>query len=230
MDGRVTPSPTDNVWEALYTTRAMRRMSPNPIPEEVQARIFDAAIRAPRGGNKQRWRLLFVDDPAIRVHLGELYRDATNQMWAGPYASEIAEAEAEPDADSSRAFRRLQSSVQYLADHFHEVPLIVFAIARNDPAGASVMPAVWSAMLAARALGVGTALSSVLEDYKADETFELLGVPQGRGWQIASTIAFGYPLGRWGVAPRQPVQEALFHNTWGTEPSFRVDEPLWPSE
>lgn len=224
----MTPSPTDDVWESLYTTRAMRRMAPDPIPDDVRARIFDAAIRAPRGGNKQRWRFVLVDDPATMATLGRLYREATAQMWAGPYASEIAAVDADPQSPRAIEFRRLQSSVQYLADHFHEVPLLVFAFARNDPAGASVMPAVWSAMLAARALGVGTALSSVLEDYQSVETFELLGVPQDRGWRIAATIAFGYPLGRWGVAPRQPAHEVLFQNRWGIEASIRVDEPLWP--
>ena len=223
----MTDGSTDDVWEALYTTRAMRRMSAEPIPELVQQRIFDAAIRAPRGGNKQRWRLLFVDDPAVLATLGDLYRDATAQMWAGPYASEIAAAEANPDSAEAVAFRRLQSSVQYLADHFHEVPLLVFAFARNDPHGASVMPAVWSAMLAARAQGVGTALSSVLEDYSSERVFEVLGVPRDRGWRIAATIAFGYPLGKWGVAPRQAAHEALFQNAWGQEPGFRIDEPLW---
>ena len=56
-----------DVREALYTTRAMRRVTPDPIPDDVQARILDAAIRAPTGGNAQNWRFLLVDDPEVRA-------------------------------------------------------------------------------------------------------------------------------------------------------------------
>ena len=59
--------------EALYTTRAMRRVKPDPIPLDVQARILDAAVRAPSGGNMQGWKFLLVDDPAIKAQLGPLY-------------------------------------------------------------------------------------------------------------------------------------------------------------
>lgn len=63
-----------DIYEALYTTRTMRRMRPDPIPLGTQARILDAAIRAPNGGNTQRWHFLAVDDPALKRSLGELYR------------------------------------------------------------------------------------------------------------------------------------------------------------
>ena len=62
-----------DIAEALYTTRAMRRVKPDPIPLEVQARILDAAIRAPSGGNTQNWRFLLVDDPAV-IGLIETWR------------------------------------------------------------------------------------------------------------------------------------------------------------
>jgi len=65
-----------DVYEALYTTRAMRRVRPDPIPHAVQARILDAAIRAPSGGNSQNWRFVLVDDPAVKRQLGPLYRDS----------------------------------------------------------------------------------------------------------------------------------------------------------
>ena len=63
-----------DVYEALYTTRAMRRVKPDPIPHDVQARILDAAVRAPTGGNAQEWRFLLVDDPGVKARLGPLYR------------------------------------------------------------------------------------------------------------------------------------------------------------
>src|SRR6478736_2543394 len=65
---------TMDIYEALYTTRAMRRIKPDPIPTDVQQRILDAAVRAPTGGNTQNWRFLVVDDPGVRASLGPVYR------------------------------------------------------------------------------------------------------------------------------------------------------------
>ena len=71
--GRGRLRPVD-VYEALYTTRAMRRVRPDPIPMDVQARILDAAVRAPSGGNAQTWRFLLVDDPEVKAQIGPIYR------------------------------------------------------------------------------------------------------------------------------------------------------------
>src|SRR5262245_33268563 len=80
-----------NVYEALYTTRMMRRMRPDSIPLGTQARILDAAIRAPNGGNTQRWHYLAVDDPELKRKFGELYRRAGDleiqEFKAGSMAS-----------------------------------------------------------------------------------------------------------------------------------------------
>src|SRR5689334_9989823 len=67
-----------DIYEAIYTTRSMRRLKPDPIPYEVQARILDAAIRAPHVG--EMWRFLLVDDPAIKAQLAALYRQAFERM------------------------------------------------------------------------------------------------------------------------------------------------------
>ena len=71
----VCSTPGMDIREALYTTRAMRRVKPDPVPEDVQMRILDAAIRAPSGGNGQQWRFMLVDDEGQRQKIGELYRD-----------------------------------------------------------------------------------------------------------------------------------------------------------
>ena len=84
------------VYEALYTTRAMRRVRPDPIPYPVQARILDAAIRAPSGGNTQGWRFILVDDPAVKAELGPLYRDSISQLWATAYRDRVERAHRAP--------------------------------------------------------------------------------------------------------------------------------------
>jgi nitroreductase len=216
-----------DVHEALYTTRAMRRMKPDPVPMDVQARILDAAIRAPSGGNVQNWRFLLVDDPDIRAKLAPLYKDAIEQLWKTFYAERIAAAEAVPDDPESIQMKKVVKSAQHLADHFAEVPLLLFAFAQGDPSGGSIFPAVWSAQLAARAEGVGSALTSVLGAFYRDEAFDILGVPTDKGWIMSCCVAFGYPTGKWGVAARRPAHDVTHRNQWGSPAGFETPEPLW---
>jgi nitroreductase len=218
-----------DVYEALYTTRAMRRVRPDPIPPDVQARIIDAAIRAPSGGNSQNWRFILVDDPGVKARIGPLYRECMAALWATGYKDRIARATAAPDDPDSVALLKVVASAQHLADHFEAVPLFLMAFARSDPGGGSIFPAVWSAQLAARAEGIGTALTTVLGHFKSDETLDILGVPSGHGWQMACCVSFGYPTGRWGVAARRPAHDVAYRNAWGTDLGLRIPDPLWPA-
>ena len=108
------------------------------------------------------------------------------------------------------------------------MPLYLFAFIQYDPTGGSIYPAVWSAQLAARAEGVGSSLTSVLGFFHPTEVEEILGVPTDEGWLQSCMVSFGYPTGRWGVAPRRPVHEVSYRNTWGGDVGFQIPEPLWP--
>jgi len=216
-----------DVWEALYTTRAMRRVRTDPIPMAVQERILDAAVRAPSGGNTQDWRFLLVDEPAVKARLAPLYADSIRQLWETAYRARLEAARANPSDPASVSFLKVQASAQWLADHFADVPLYLFAFS-HDSSGGSIFPAVWSAQLAARAQGVGSALTSVLGHFHPAETLEILGVPEGKGWQMACCVSFGYPTGRWGAAPRRPAREVTYRNTWGADPGLTATGPLWP--
>ena len=216
-----------DVYEALYTTRAMRRVKPDPIPLEVQRKILDAAIRAPSGGNQQNWAFLLVDDPDVKAQLGPIYRECMAILWQTYYKDLIAQAHAAPDEPESTQTLTMQRSAQHLADHFEGYPLLLFGFSKGDASGGSIYPAIWSAQLAARAEGVGSALTSVLFMRAADVT-RILGVPEGEGWHMHCCITFGYPTGRWGVAARRPVHEVTFRNRWGAPAGFEVAEPLWP--
>jgi nitroreductase len=217
------------IHEALYTTRAMRRVKPDPIPEEVQARILDAAIRAPSGGNSQNWRFLLVDDPDVKARIGPLYRDAISQLWVTVYKDQIEAANADPDSTASKSMLAVQRSAQWLADNFETVPLFMFGLVQYDPTGGSIYPAVWNAQLAARADGVGSSLTSVLGFFHPNEVAEILSIPTDEGWLQSCMVSFGYPTGRWGVAPRRPVHEVSYRNRWGSDVGFQIDEPLWPA-
>lgn len=208
-----------DIHEALYTTRAMRRLKPDPIPRDVQMRILDAAIRAPNIG--EGWRFILVDEPEIKERLAPIYDRAWGQMFEA-FGADRTAVLTMPGPYGAAA-----RSGEHLANHFAEAPLLLFGFGMNRD-GSGVYPAIWSAMLAARAEGVGATLTGVLGTFASDEVFEILGVPKDEGWHLQGVVPMGYPMGRWGVAPRKPVHEVAARNSWDGELGFTIPEPLWP--
>lgn len=209
-----------DIYEALYTTRSMRRLKPDPIPLEVQARILDAAVRAPHIG--EQWRFLLIDDPRVKEQLGQLYRQGFERMVGAALGDAMADL-LQADTDMGRMVR----SGVHLAHHFGEAPLVLIGFGHTVD-GSGIYPALWSAMLAARAEGVGSTLTGMLQSFFADEVCELLGVPKDAGWRMHGAIPMGYPRGRWGVAARgKPVHEVAARNSWDGDLGFTVPEPLW---
>ncbi|MFP6641581.1 MAG: nitroreductase family protein, partial [Myxococcota bacterium] len=217
------------VHEALYTTRAMRRVKPDPVPRELQARILDAAIRAPSGGNSQGWRFMLVDDKEVIGRLAPVYQECLSTLFSTIYKAPLDEANAAPEDGDHPQFLKMYRSAKHMGDHFAGYPLLLLAFSKGDPGGGSIFPAVWNAMLAARAEGVGSAITSVLL-FQKDRMFEILGVPADQGWNFACLVPMGYPTGRWGIAPRRPVHEVSYRNQWGEPIGFEVNAPLWPRE
>ena len=212
-----------DLTHALYTTRAMRRVLPDLIPTEVAQAMLDAAVRAPSGGNTQNWRFVVVTDPEVRAGVGALYQGAFAVLMDKVYGDALKKARQKGDEKTLRVI----GSAQWLADNAAQVPLWLFFYARGDQSGASIYPAVWSAMLAARGYGVGTCLTTILGEFKAAETDKLLGVPADRGWKQAAAVSCGYPKGRWGLAQRRPVHEVTYADRWDSPVPWRLDEPLW---
>jgi len=207
------------VYEALYTTRAMRHLKPDPIPYDVQARILDAAIRAPNIG--QQWRFILVDDPKIKSQIAPLYLQGMKRLMEEFGAS--LDDMLKMDNDMGRATR----SGYHLAQHFAEVPLLLIGFGRTRD-GSGIYPGLWSAMLAARAEGVGSTLTGFLQSYYTNEVMEILGAPTDAGWYMHGCVTMGYPTGKWGVGARNPVQEVAARNSWDGNLGFTVEEPLWP--
>lgn len=202
------------LYEALYTTRSMRRVRPDRIPESVVQQMIDAAIRAPTGGLKQLWRFIVIEDAAVKAELHELYREAFAELSREHYAKN-------PE-DLART-----SSAHWLVDHLREVPLLIAVVTQDDSGGASTYPAIWSLMLAARGLGAGTTMTTILGQFRHDETCRVLGVPYGEGWRLSALVTCGLPLGQWGVAERRPAHEVTFQDMWDRPPSWRLPNPLW---
>ena len=216
-----------DVFEALYTTRAMRRVKEDSIPDDVIKSIMDSAIRAPSGSNRQDWKFLVVTDKKTREELADIYRETWDYYVKSFYNdSEDLGASSLKNKDEIETVKRISNSASWLAENYHKVPLLVLAFSRNDPTGSSIYPAIWNLMLAARGHGVGTCLTTVM-NFKTEDVYKVLNVPSDKGWTLNATITAGYPLGKWGVAARKPVEEVTYINKWGESPDWNLAEPLW---
>jgi len=200
-------------FDVVTTQRAMRRLKPDAIPDDVVRRIMDAAICAPSGGNRQNWSFVVVRDPAKRARLGELYREAWGELMKVPY---YASASKEP---ASSPAGKMLASARHLGEHLGEAPVIVLACVALDPGvkaslttGASIYPAVQNIMLAARALGIGSCITTI-HRFRDAQVKELLGIPPEI--ETAALIPLGYPLGKFGRPPRLPLSEVAFADRWG---------------
>ena len=201
-----------DMFEVIHTLRAMRRLKPDPLPDDVLRRILEAAIRAPSGGNRQPWFFLVVRDHESRKHLAEFWHVGYQELLKVPAYARAASGEG------TVAQQKMMRSVQYLAEHLHEVPvhLIVCMDTEGQPPsfghGSSIFPAIQNLMLAARALGVGTVLTTI-HRYREAELKALLDIPAHI--VTAALIPMGYPRGQFGAGPRKPLDDALFFERWG---------------
>ena len=216
-----------DVYEAIYTTRAMRRLSPDPIPEDVLPRLFDAAVRGPSGGNEQRFRFMIVSDAGTKQEIQRIYRECLDELHVTRYSGvqERIRTGDPGDPEVAQAIR-IDSSAQWFADNLHQSPLLIFVFGKEG-GESTTFPCLWNLCLAARAEGLGTAITTLLKIQK-DRVEKLLGVPADGEWHMHGMVPLGYPLGRWGVARRRPPQEAVYAETWGQPVAWTVDEPLWP--
>ena len=205
----------------------MRRVKEDSIPDNVIKSIMDSAIRAPSGSNRQDWKFLVVTDKKTREELADIYRETWDYYVKSFYNdSEDLGASSLKNKDEIETVKRISNSASWLAENYHKVPLLVLAFSRNDPTGSSIYPAIWNLMLAARGHGVGTCLTTVM-NFKTEDVYKVLNVPSDKGWTLNATITAGYPLGKWGVAARKPVEEVTYLNKWGESPDWNLTEPLW---
>ncbi len=194
-----------DVFEAITTTRAMRRLDPaRPVSDADLRTIVEAATKGPSGSNLQPVRWLVVRDADLRRQLGEVYRRV----------SHVLSPPAPPGTAESEPLSPLDRSVAHLVEHMGEAPVIVVPCAAGEPGRIeqAVYPAVQNLMLAARALGLGTTLTT-RHRMRDAEVKAILGVPDEA--QTFALIPVGYPLGRWGEATRRPLAEVMFWDRWG---------------
>ncbi len=210
------------LYEAMSTLRAVRRLRSDPIPEDVLQRVLTAATWAPTGGNRQPWRIVAVRSPAKKQALEDLYRP----YWTDYIVNYRKHMESMPPDERSKSGRAIEAG-NHLANHMHEVPVIAvfcfnpdsMTITDKDLArpsvvgGGSVYPAVQNLLLACRNEGLGCVLTTLLcvEEPKIRKLLEL---PDG--WYTCAHVPIGYPvLGGHGPLTRKPLEKMVFTDTFG---------------
>jgi nitroreductase len=208
--------------DSIMTTRAIRRFTTDPVSDDDLVTCLRAAQQAPSGGNVQPQQYVVVTDAGKRDAVARWYRSAFDR-----YETSLPDPTSFRSPEDEASWRRTRDASRHLADHLAEAPAIVLFLqpiipwTPRDEQGemdigrldASVYPAVQNFCVAARSLGLGTALTTVIRIHTAEVLAEL-GVPEGR-YEIAALVPVGVPAGSFGVARRKPADAVTHWNEWG---------------
>jgi nitroreductase len=225
-----TALPAIELFDAIYTARSLRRFRPDPVPEALIARVLDAAIRAPSAGNAQNWHFVVVRDAEQRRKIGALYRKGSD------IAAAVYQARGRPPHLTDAQWRRMMVGSEHLWNHMGDAPVLLVPCLRQrdmpardalDPdwrqyydsectyldriRGASIYPAVQNVILACRALGLGTVLTTnhlrVEPEFKA-----VLGIPADV--DTFALMPIGWPEAGFGPLSRRPLAEVRHDDRW----------------
>jgi nitroreductase len=204
----------------LTTTRSVRKRLDltRPVPADIIDECIQLAIQAPSASNTQRWHFVVVTDPAKRAAVAAHYSRSFALYAAVP------PDQPKPNVTDPRVAQalRVRDSAQYLADHMHEVPVLIIPCieGRVENAGqmaqagtyGSILPATWSLMLALRARGLGSAWTTLHLRYER-EVAEIIGIPQNV--TQAALLPVAYTLGdEFKPAARLPIADRIHRNQW----------------
>lgn len=203
------------LFEAMYNCRAMRKLDTKEVPEALLVKLIDAANQAPSGSNLQNGRWIVVRDPAVKKQLADLNR-AGVEAYVGPQSGRAGSLPHQSEAKR----QRMLDAVLWQMEHMHEIPALVIACldfgqkvdaATAARGGGSIWPGVQNLLLAARALGLGAAPTTLALGDRA-AVAKALNLPES---MVAyCLIPVGYPLGRFGPVTRKPVEEILRWDRW----------------
>lgn len=224
--------PEIGLFETIYSARSLRRLKPDPVPQELIARVLDAAIRAPSGGDAQSWVFIVVRDAEQRHKLGAIYREASD------IAEAIYAARGRPPHLSEKQFARMLASGAHLWEHMGDAPVLLVPclhrpvlpppealppdIARHYDdelayaeriRGASIYPAVQNILLACRALGLGTVITTNHIRCE-DQVKAVLRIPDDVA--TFALMPIGWPVDKFGPLTRRPLAEVVRADRWET--------------
>ncbi|ACC41377.1 MULTISPECIES: nitroreductase family protein [Mycobacterium ulcerans group] len=205
--------------DAMRTQRSIRRLKSDPVDDSLVLHLLELAMKAPTGSNAQNWEFIVVKDREVVAKLGRLNRRAM-QLFGPIYRRSIARR-------GDEKMLRLQKAVQWQADHFEEIPVVVVACLRGviapwpristSSAYGSIYPAVQNLLLAARAAGLGAGLITV-PLWSTVLARRALGLP----WNVTpcAVVPLGWPIGKYGPTTRRPVAEIVSLDRYGNR-AFR---------
>jgi nitroreductase len=209
------PAPlTMPLEDAMRTQRAIRRLKPDPVDDDLVLHLIELALKAPSGSNAQTWEFIVVKDAAVKAKLGKLNRRAFSLYGA------IGRRQMK--RENNQPMLRIIEAVQWQADHFEEIPVVVVACLNGwippwPPLAAtslygSIYPSVQNLLLAARAAGLGAALIT-LPLWSKLLAQRALGLP----FKVTpcAVIPLGWPTGKYGPTKRRPVEEVVSLDRYG---------------
>ena len=206
----------DALMEVASTMRAMRRLKPDPLPDDLLNKVLMAGVQAPSGQNTQPWSFLVLRDAQAKQWFADHYRDAIESRFG---------VMSIPDDQSSMA--RQLKALRYQIDHMHEFPVLLVVCGLRDwpfkvpaeervglapPNYGAVYPCVQNILLACRALGLGAALTTMHQLFE-EEMHERFDIPEEYG--VVVTIPIGYPMGRFGPVRHRPPERVTYFDRWG---------------
>jgi len=204
----------NDIWEVMFTQRAIRYWVEEPVSRELIERVIEAASKAPSGSNHQPWMFVVADRDPVKTSLAEALRDYYEE---GPLKTLVESSQKTEDSSQ----RLMMSGAENFFTNLRTAPAIIIPCLYklSSPtsemntllAGSSIYLAVQNMLLAARALGLGTLMTtshSLIEDVIRD----VCKIPDDA--QPAALIPIGFPAVKFGPTKRKPVRDIIAWNQW----------------
>lgn len=208
-----------DLFEAMHTMRAIRRLKPDPVPWELLRKVLEAGTKAPSGQNTQPWAFVVVQDPEGKKFIQERYHHAMTSRFGAMM----------PALDDRSSQARIFRAAIHLSEHMHETPVLLLVCGLRDwpaaippdkrvgkapPSYGSVYPCVQNILLACRGLGLGATLTTAHMFFE-EELHERFGIPEK--YDVVVLIPIGFPQGKFGPVSRRPVEEVTHFDRWGKQ-------------
>jgi nitroreductase len=205
-------------FDLVGEVRAMRRLKADPVPMELIWKVLNAGVQAPSGQNLQPWKFVLIADPEKKKWFADRYAAALESRFGLP---------ADPAKRADRPAGRQIRALYYQMDHLHEAPYLLLVCGQRDwpfkvpqeerigqgpPNYGAVYPCVQNILLACRAVGLGTALTTMHQVFE-EELHAYFEIPEDFG--VVVTMPIGYPMGTFGLVSRIPAEEQTFIDKWG---------------
>lgn len=218
MNHDAVPEVTDDLWTVMRSATAVRRYRDDPVPHDVLERCLLAASWAPSGGNGQPWKFVVLDSPALR----SLITSAAHRTW--DVMKDFYRLPEVGDEATDPKSRTLRTMAEHMRTGGEAPALVLFCVQPQRGTselqqGGSIFPAVQNFLLAARAQGLGAAIT-LWQDACDRELRDAVGIPDD--WKVATLLTVGWPRGGHHTVRRKPLTASVavdgWDQPWGSTP------------